>query len=105
MIIILRDKTKKEKRKQVNSRYYKSHREKINRAQKKYRKLHKEEAKEYVKKYRDTISGYLRNIFNGMKCRCGNPKHNRYQRYGGRGIKNLFKSPNELINYVANFLN
>ena len=29
----------------------------------------------------------LHKIWADMKCRCSNPKHKRYARYGGRGIK------------------
>ncbi len=56
------------------------------------------------KKYRSTIKGHLRNVFNGMRQRCTNPKVHNYYRYGGRGIKVLFESANEFINYVVNEL-
>ena len=39
-----------------------------------------------------------------MKERCSNPKRKAYERYGGRGIKCLFNSPDEFINYVINEL-
>ena len=56
------------------------------------------------KKSYATVPGYLRCIFSSMKRRCNNPKIHNYNRYGGRGIKVLFKSSKEFIKYVVNEL-
>lgn len=57
-----------------------------------------------TKKYQHTLNGYLRQIFYHMNCRCNNPKHWNYKIYGGRGIKCLFESADEFIDYVLNKL-
>lgn len=69
-----------------------------------YLQAHKVYITECVKKYRQTIIGHLRYCFSGIKYRCNNPKYIRYKDYGGRGIKCLFKSSNEFINYIINEL-
>lgn len=58
----------------------------------------------YDKEYRKTINGCLRQKFIGMKTRCNNLNNQDYKRYGGRGIKVLFKDANEFVNYVINDL-
>lgn len=74
-----------------------------------------EKAKEYYKKnpqkvlqradkYRQTIRGILVNRYSDMKRRCSNPKHKFYKYYGGRGIKCLFKSSKEFVDYVISIL-
>lgn len=54
--------------------------------------------------YYATVNGHLRHIFSNMRQRCENPAHRGYNRYGGRGIKCLFASAEELIDYVVNTL-
>ncbi len=56
------------------------------------------------KKYMQTIIGRLRHCFQNMKHRCNNPENIYYKNYGGRGIKCLFKSSNEFVDYVINKL-
>ncbi len=90
--------------KEYNKEYYKLHCERIKVQVKRYRESHKKYYEKYHKEYNNTISGYLRHIFHAMKQRCNNPKTHNYNRYGGRGIKNLFKSSDELIDYVVNVL-
>jgi len=59
---------------------------------------------EVKKKHRQTINGYLHDVYTHLKYRCNNSKDKQYKDYGGRGIENKFKSPNEFINYVINEL-
>ena len=54
--------------------------------------------------HHSTINRYLRHLFNNMKQRCCNLKRKDYERYGGRGIKVIFQSANEFIEYVVNVL-
>ena len=88
--------------------YYQLNKEKRKRYAKKYRQAHKDKIaecyKEYGKRYRRTIAGCLRTKFNSMKHRCNSPKNKRYYDYGGRGIKCLFKSSDEFVDYVVNVL-
>ena len=72
--------------------------------QKKYRQEHKVEVAERYKEYCHTINGYLRNCFGSMKQRCNNLKNKSYKNYGGRGIRCLFKSSQEFVDYVVNEL-
>lgn len=58
----------------------------------------------YQKKYRKTIKGHLIYCFHNIIARCNNSKHKSYKNYGGRGIKCLFKSFDEFIDYVVNEL-
>lgn len=51
-----------------------------------------------------TIIGHLRRVFNGIKVRCNNLKCVAYKNYGGRGIKCLFESSDEFVDYVVNVL-
>lgn len=73
-------------------------------ASKKWRRMHKIECIKRNKEYRDTIIGYLRNRFLDMKRRCTDSKQECYKNYGGRGIKCLFKSSDEFVNYVIDVL-
>lgn len=57
-----------------------------------------------AKKYCSTIRGCLTRVYHNIKQRCDNPKCKAYKNYGKRGIKNKFKSANELMNYVVNEL-
>ncbi len=71
---------------------------------KEYRETHREGLRLRGEEYRATLEGHLGVIFNGMNQRCNNPKHNRYERYGGRGIQNKFTSLDEFRDYVTNDL-
>lgn len=73
-----------------------------NRSVRKYQQT--EKGKNTEKKYRSTLSGYLRHKFQAMKRRCNNPECKDYKNYGGRGIKCLFESPDEFVDYVKNNL-
>jgi len=64
---------------------------------------HKSYQENYRKTYYQTINGHLRHIFSSMKQRCTDPEHNRYYRYGGRGIELRFTS-DEFVDYVTNKL-
>ena len=63
-----------------------------------------EEGKQCNRKYRQTIKGCLHAVYANLKQRCNNPKTRNYKNYGGRGIKNKFKSVNEFIDYIINVL-
>ena len=65
-----------------------------------YRRDHREEVNQHNREYRSTILGYLANVFYCMGRRCNNPKVHNYHRYGGRSIKNKFRSLDEFRNYV-----
>ena len=41
------------------------------------------------------------NAWAGAKARCTNPNHHKYHRYGGRGIKMLFKTFEDFYNHVG----
>ncbi|HDY68727.1 MAG TPA: hypothetical protein ENH85_13180 [Candidatus Scalindua sp.] len=56
------------------------------------------------KKYDSTIKGRLINTFHRLNNRCNNSGRKDYKNYGGRGIKNLFKSSNEFVEYAVNVL-
>ena len=56
------------------------------------------------KRYKNSIRGTLNRKYHSMKYRCGDPSHPSYQNYGGRGIKCLFTSPEEFIDYVTDKL-
>ncbi len=60
--------------------------------------------REYKARSLSTTQGYLRRVFSQMKQRCQNPNDKAYSRYGGRGIKVLFSSADEFIDYVMNVL-
>lgn len=57
-----------------------------------------------VRKNRATLKSYLQQVYRDIKHRCESPKFHAYHRYGGRGIKNKFKSSNEFVNFVINEL-
>jgi len=71
---------------------------------KKYYKLHRLERLQYAKNHLKTIRGLLSHRFQCIKSRCTNPKNKDYGRYGGRGIKCLFKSGIEFVDYILNEL-
>jgi len=75
-----------------------------NKANKKYYHAHKVERNEYRKRYYKTVIGCLRARFHCMRRRCANPKDIGYKYYGGRGIKCLFRSSDEFVDYVINVL-
>lgn len=74
------------------------------RASKKFCQIHREQKNEYSKKYRKTLVGCLRSRFRTIKQRCNNPNCLNYKYYGGRGIKCLFESSQEFVDYVINKL-
>lgn len=69
-----------------------------------YQRTHKVEKARNSKKYRSTLIGCLRERFNRIKERCNDPRHPRYKDYGGRGIRCLFNTSDEFIDYVTNEL-
>lgn len=71
---------------------------------KEYRRTHKAELTKHEAKHRKTLVGYLCSRFTYIKQRCNNPNQTSYKNYGGRGIKCLFISSDEFIDYVINKL-
>lgn len=57
-----------------------------------------------VSKYQKTPIGRLRQCFKSIKQRCNNLNNSDYKYYGGKGIKCLFKSSDEFVNYIFNIL-
>lgn len=55
---------------------------------------------EHNQRYNKTLNGRLHRIYHTINSRCNNPKNAIYKYYGGRGIKNLFTSVDDFINYV-----
>ena len=94
--------TKKERNTQAVKKYRKTEKGKI--STRKNAKLFQEQHPEKILRYRKTINGHLRHIFASIKQRCNNPKCKSYKNYGGRGIKCLFKSSNDFVDYVINEL-
>ncbi len=85
-------------------KYYKVNKIRIDKRNKKYRQTHKTQIAAIGREYQRTLIGYIRHLFHQMKQRCNNPKIKCYGRYGGRGIKCLFKSSQEFVDYVINEL-
>ena len=69
-----------------------------------YYKKNKHAANLHSYEYYRTVKGRLRRTFASMKHRCENPEYAQFKYYGGRGIKCLFKSSEEFVNYVINEL-
>lgn len=84
--------------------YYRQNKKEMLEKSAEYHKQHRKEAQLYQQYYSNTIAGHLRRIYSGMKRRCNNLKDVSYKNYGGRGIKNKFKSVDGFINYVINNL-
>lgn len=80
--------------------------EKAKASYKRYRRTEKGKisSRRYHEKHYATIKGHLRYIFNAMRRRCGVPNDKAYKWYGGRGIRCLFSSAEEFINYVVDVL-
>lgn len=91
----------KTERLKYQKEYRQSHKFEIAEYKKAYQKIHQ---KAYTKRYCKTLIGNLRHRFRQIKERCNNPKTVGYKYWGGRGIKCLFKSANEFIDYVTNDL-
>ena len=71
---------------------------------KKYYRIHKIKRIKQMKEYRKTFMGSLRRRFDTIKQRCNNPYSPDYKYYGSRGIKCLFESSDEFIDYIFNEL-
>ena len=94
----------KEKILMYRKQYYQLHKEKANIYDKKYRQQHKEEMRARCRAYYRTVNGRLRTTYREIQRRCSNPDAISYKYYGGRGIKCLFETSDELIDYVVNEL-
>ena len=58
-----------------------------------------------TRKYRQTVNGCLRIVFCNIKRRCNSGlKDLKNATYSKKGIKNLFKSSDEFVDYVVNVL-
>ena len=110
-----------ERKKAANKRYRQTHKTEAAA----YRQAHKAEAakygKKYGKKYRQTeagrasskrrykkylstVNGQLHYVFYNIRRRCTVPNCREYKWYGNRGIKCLFESADEFVDYVTNVL-
>lgn len=94
--------------KQYQQQYYQKHRQRELDRHRQYRQKHEKQHLaynlEYNRNYRKTIKGYLVTVFHHLKMRCGDLTYHAYHRYGGRGIKCLFRSSIEFVDYVINEL-
>lgn len=88
----------------AQKKYRQGHKIEAAKLHRKYQQEHKTELAEYERKNRLTIKGRLHSCFSSMRQRCNNPSYKQYKDYGGRGIKNLFKTSDEFIGYVINVL-
>lgn len=82
-------------------KYYQIHKIKCLKRAEKHRQTHKIEDVKYRERHRQTIKRRLQNCFHNLNRRCNDPNYVRYKDWGGRGIKNLFKSFNEFFHYVT----
>lgn len=105
--------TKCKKKYPATLKYFYYHFETKDRLRPECKICHKQISKEYKQsekgkitqqKYHNTIKGYLRCIYANMNYRCKNSTAHNYNRYGGRGIQNKFKSLNDFRSYVINIL-
>lgn len=85
-------------------KYQQAHKVRKAKHNKEYQQTHRTKFLKYNKKRRKTIIGCLRVRFYNIKDRCNNSKCVVYKNYGGRGIKCLFGSADEFVNYVLNKL-
>ncbi len=90
--------------KQCCMKYNRQHRKEMAKYNREYRRKYHKKLAEQKKRDYSTLKGYLGYIYRVMKQRCVNPNRHNYHRYGGRGIKNKFKSLNDFRNYVVNGL-
>jgi len=86
---------------EYHKEHYRVHRLKYLGYQKEHRGTHRIETVGYQKQYRQTINGCLRKRYQLIDYRCSNPKAVDYGRYGGRGIKNLFRSFDEFFYHIT----
>ncbi len=56
--------------------------------------------KKALQQWRKTNEGKLAIRYHDIKARCLNSKHKKYKDYGGRGIKCLFKTSKEFVDYI-----
>ena len=94
------------KLREQNQQYYQRNRRKMLEQVNRYQKTDRgRETKRAASKRRHlTPKGYLRRVYYDLNNRCTNPKIHNYHNYGGRGIRNKFKSFTEFFNYVVNEL-
>lgn len=64
----------------------------------------RQSAKRRRMKYNKSMKGYIAILFNNMMNRCTNQKHPKYKYYGGKGVKCLFESIDDLRCYVVDRL-
>ena len=86
---------------EYHKKYYQNHKNEYLKRAKEHRQIHRTEDTKYQKEYRQTINGYLHKRFQAINHRCNNPKAGDYERYGGRGIKNLFESFGDFFHHIT----
>ena len=80
--------------------HYARNRERLLQEKREYSERNRDKIARKDRKYYNTDVGHLRRVFNAMKQRCDNPNNKDFKSYGGRGIKNKFKSSDEFVDYV-----
>ncbi|KKN60028.1 hypothetical protein LCGC14_0536150 [marine sediment metagenome] len=94
----------KECRSRYMEKYYRKNPERIKQRSARYRGENRSEYLGKQKVYFNTLEGRLARIFGHLNRRCNNPAVHNYKNYGGRGIRNNFKSSTEFVEYVINEL-
>ncbi len=84
--------------------YYKNNPDKRIQQSKIYYRDNRERLKKQNKEYCGTIRGHLKRVFRHLRSRCDNLNDKSFNDYGGRGIRNRFKSLDEFRDYIISKL-
>ncbi len=90
--------------KEYGKKYYLKCGERLKKYQKEYCRNNREKITRYQQEYYTSFMGRLRRIFHNLNHRCTDPENKDYPRYGGRGIQNKFKSPDDFRDHIINDL-
>jgi len=103
--VIQRQLSEKERRKASKKKYQLSAKGKASHCRCNSRYLATDEGKATQKKnhetYSATVNGYLRKRYDGILSRCNNSLADNYPRYGGCGVRCLFKDFSEFFQHVT----
>ncbi len=81
--------------------YYANHKKELLENKKLYRSENRESILSHQREFFNTLHGYLYSRWNGINSRCNNSNVRAYPRYGGAGVKNLFKTFDDFFNHVT----